>query len=66
MQPIKITSRPPLSIWNGTSSASSDGHLQKYRKDLSWLHFDNEPREAARKGPAVPHMHIDSLSKNSK
>ena len=27
-----------------------------YRKDLSWLDFDVEPREAASEGPTVLHM----------
>ena len=36
----------PREKGSGTSWASSDEHLQSntYRKDLSWLHFDKEPR----------------------
>ena len=36
-----------------------------YRKDLSWLNFDNEPRvqeSAVREGPTVLHIHFSSLS----
>ena len=37
MQSIKIASRPPLRIrkWNQSNT---------YRKDISWLHFDDKPR----------------------
>ena len=46
MQSIRIMSRPPLRKRNGTSRASSEEHLPKYTytKDISWPHFDNEPR----------------------
>ena len=41
-----------------------------YRKDLSWLHFDDEPRvgsrEVASEGPTVLHIHFCSLSSNTK
>ena len=42
MQPIKITSRPPLrkTKWNKLNIYQSN----TYRKDLSWPHFDDEPR----------------------
>ena len=36
-----------------------------YRKDFSWLNFDNEPRvqeSAVREGPTVLHIHFSSLS----
>ena len=36
-----------------------------YRKDLSWLNFDNEPRvrdSAVKEGPTVLHIHFSSLS----
>ena len=39
-----------------------------YRKDLSWLHFEDEPRvqELASEGPTVLHIPFCSLSNNSK
>ena len=41
-----------------------------YRKDLSWLHFDDEPRvgsrEVASEGPIVLHIHFCGLSNNTK
>ena len=27
-----------------------------YKKDISWLHFDDEPREVASEGPTVLHI----------
>ena len=45
MKPIRITSRPLLRIWKWNQLSQFRWHLPNtYRKDLSWLHFDNEPR----------------------
>ena len=44
-------------------------HMNTYRKDLSWLHFEDEPkdsREVASEGPTVLHIHFCCLSNNSK
>ena len=42
MQSIRITSRSPSRIrkWNQLNIYQSN----TYRKDLGWLHFDDEPR----------------------
>ena len=40
-----------------------------YRKDLTWLHFNNKPagsKEATSEGSTVLHIHFCSLSNNSK
>ena len=37
-----------------------------YRKDLSWLHFDNELRVIESEGPTVLHIRFCGLSNNSK
>ena len=48
MQSIRITSRSPSRIqkWNQTIETVQMNIYQSntYRKDLSWLHFDDEPR----------------------
>ena len=47
MQSIRITSRSPLTItkWNQLSKVQMNIYLSNIcRKDLSWLHFDDEPR----------------------
>ena len=45
MKPIRIKSRPLLRIWKWNQLSQFRWHLPNtYRKDLSWLHFDNEPR----------------------
>ena len=44
---IRITSRSPTRKRCGINLTISDEHLTKkkiYRKNLDWLHFDNEPR----------------------
>ena len=44
MQSIKTTSRPPWRIrkWNQPVQMNIY-QSNAYRKDLSWLHFDNQP-----------------------
>ena len=53
MQSIRIRSRPPSRItrWNQLSHQSNT-----YRKDLSWLHFDDEPRVQKKQQVTVLHI----------
>ena len=47
IQSIRITSRPPSRIRKGNQLSqlrrASTKVIYTYRKDLSWLHFDDEP-----------------------
>ena len=71
IQSIRITRRPPSRIrkWNQLVQMNIY-QSNTYRKDLSWLHFDDEPkggrdRQAASEGPTVVLMRFCSLSNNS-
>ena len=51
MQSIRITSRPPMRKKEVEQAEPVQFNFCKsntYRKDLSWLHFDDEPRAQER------------------
>ena len=66
---IRITNRPPSGIREVEPVETVQMNIYQsdiYRKDLNWLHFDDEPRELASEGPTVLHIRFCSLSNNSK
>ena len=48
MQSIRITSRPPSRVKPIEPVQKIIYQSNTYRKDLSWLHFDDEPRAQER------------------
>ena len=59
MQSIRITSKPPSRIRKCNQNICQNNTC---RKDLSWLHFDDEPRKAASEEASKRRMQVKQAS----
>ena len=70
MQSIRKTSRPPskIKMWNQLSQLRRTSTKVIHEEDLSWLHFNDEPRvqEKPQKKDQYPAYRFCGLYNNSK